>query len=234
MYNLRTVPLQQIKTDILRASRAKEREIENLSNLQDLNLPHAFQQETKAQMQKNISDYEQQLNSLYEKESDIRAGKYDEEYLQAQKVQKQEYEIKQKNNLKKHEEIRHEEEAKKKRYDSRTREPDERSKQRDYAYFYKQFLNTVETVPSYITKNLAKMPNNKGYIWKGCWFLGTMPSEKNEPTMLFEKRYEKKKGETTYIHEYTPQEYRLYAKSGKGPKVLIKAKKRFLKTRMRR
>jgi hypothetical protein len=232
--NLRTVPLQQIKTDILRASKAKERETENLSNLQSLNLPYALQQETKVRMQKNISDYERQIDSLYEKESDILAGKYDEEYLETQNTQKREYETKQKNNLKKYEEIKRENESKKKRYESRVREPDERSKQRDYAYFYKQYTNAVENVPSYITKNLAKMPNNKGYIWKGCWFLGFLPAERNEPTMLFEKRYEKKKGESTYIHEYTPTEYRLYAKAGKGPKVLVQAKKRLAKMRMRR
>jgi len=66
-----------------------------------------------------------------------------------------------------------------------------------YAIYYSKFCKAVDSVPDYMKENLKKMPNNKGYLWRGITVLGKMKPVKDEPLMLFEKRY----GVLT-IHKY--------------------------------
>jgi hypothetical protein len=58
----------------------------------------------------------------------------------------------------------------------------------------------METLPSYMKKNLVNMPNNKGYIHYGTHFYGLKPPE-NDPNIIvmFEK-----KGNILVIHKYYP------------------------------
>ena len=64
--------------------------------------------------------------------------------------------------------------------------------------------------------NLADMPNNKGYIWRGVVFYGDLPEYKGQPRILFEK-----KGRILVIHEYSGKEYKRYEKEGKNRKILV-------------
>jgi hypothetical protein len=66
-----------------------------------------------------------------------------------------------------------------------------------YKIYYSKFCRAVDSVPDYMKENLKKMPNNKGYLWRGITVLGEMKPVKDEPLMLFEKRY----GVLT-IHKY--------------------------------
>ena len=61
------------------------------------------------------------------------------------------------------------------------------------------------------------MPNNKGYIWRGCWLFGELQSERGQPIILFEKNRQ-----TMYIHEYKTNEYKLFIKEGRNQKYLAK------------
>lgn len=45
-----------------------------------------------------------------------------------------------------------------------------------------------EKLPEYIRANLRKMPNNKGYIWKGIWYFGHLPAEKNNDLLIMFER----------------------------------------------
>lgn len=45
-----------------------------------------------------------------------------------------------------------------------------------------------EKLPEYIRANLKKMPNNKGYIWKGIWYFGFLPAEKNNDLLIMFER----------------------------------------------
>jgi len=38
--------------------------------------------------------------------------------------------------------------------------------EREMEYAYRHFLRACNSVPNYMIRNLAEMPNNKGYIWK--------------------------------------------------------------------
>ena len=92
----------------------------------------------------------------------------------------------------------------------------ERQKMRDMRYAQSYFEKTFDNLPEYMKRNLADMPNNKGYIWKGIYFYGDLP-EQSGPRVLFEKR----KGGLLIIHEYTDKEYKLFEKNGKERKRLL-------------
>ena len=101
----------------------------------------------------------------------------------------------------------------------------ENRKNKDYDYFYKNFCKINETFPTYMTDKLKEMPNNRGYIWRNCYFYGEKPREKGQPDVLFEK-----KGQCLFIHEYYKNEHRLYEKIGTGRKNLISTTERIKKT----
>lgn len=66
-------------------------------------------------------------------------------------------------------------------------------------------------MPSYMRENLRKMPNNKGYIWKGIHYYGNLPCEHpKDVNTLFEKN-----NQILYIHEYGRGFYRFYEKKDK-------------------
>jgi hypothetical protein len=73
-------------------------------------------------------------------------------------------------------------------------------------------------MPPYMKTNLEKMPNNKGYIWKGIHYYGKCPSEHpHDVTVLFEKNNQK-----MLIHEYSSHFYRIFEKQDKSqPKKLV-------------
>ena len=101
-----------------------------------------------------------------------------------------------------------------------------RQNERDVRYVYKYYNKVIDSLPSYMQSNLADMPNNKGYIWRGVHFYGYLP-EQSGPRVMFEKR----KGGILVIHEHTSREYRRYEKQGKNRKQLVhKEIKRVLKT----
>ena len=69
--------------------------------------------------------------------------------------------------------------------------------------------------------NLAEMPNNKGYIWRGVHFYGDLPGQAG-PQVMFEKQ----RGGILVIHEHTDHEYRRYEKEGKNRKQLVHKSRR--------
>lgn len=81
--------------------------------------------------------------------------------------------------------------------------------------------------PSYLSANLRDMPNNKGYIWRGVWYMGQLPPENNGVCVMFEKQ----RGDVMIIHEYTSTEHVIYKKVGKGPKEYMSATSRTPKLR---
>jgi hypothetical protein len=90
-------------------------------------------------------------------------------------------------------------------------------KRRDMRYGYKQFRKASDTFPDYMQKKLDRMPNNKGYIWRGVRFFGRLDRERGAPTVMFEKG----KKDVLIIHETTSTEVRRYEKQGKGKKKLV-------------
>ena len=76
---------------------------------------------------------------------------------------------------------------------------------------YRHFIKASEQFPDYLQKKLKKMPENKGYIWKGIWFFGLKPTENQNSLRMFERTYDKE----LLIHEYENNCYRVYKKDQK-------------------
>jgi hypothetical protein len=91
----------------------------------------------------------------------------------------------------------------------------ERQKEKDYNYGCRTFYKITDSLPPYIRKNLAEMPNNKGYVWRDLHFYGSLPEEQG-PRVMFEKI-----GNILVIHEHTDKEYKRYEKSGRDKKILV-------------
>jgi len=78
-------------------------------------------------------------------------------------------------------------------------------------------------LPDYIRTNLSKMPNNKGYIWKGIWYFGHKPNENNNNLLIM---FERPLGSNDMlIHEIKRNEYyRILKKDHTGRNVIISEK----------
>lgn len=88
---------------------------------------------------------------------------------------------------------------------------------RDYDYHYRHFEKISDMVPHYIKRNLSEMPNNKGYLWRGCMFFGELPPEKGQNVILFEKL-----GNKMMIYETDKEWHTTYEKHGQERKILVK------------
>jgi hypothetical protein len=84
----------------------------------------------------------------------------------------------------------------------------ERSSKRGYDYV----LRVHQSLPQYIRANLANMPNNKGYIWRGVHYYGLKDPEKDQHLVMFEN----KKGQL-HIHEWS-KDYLIYVLTVKQKK----------------
>jgi hypothetical protein len=91
----------------------------------------------------------------------------------------------------------------------------------NYSYEYRYYLKLCYSIPEYIKRNLKKMPNNKGYIWKGITLYGCLPPEE-ETTILFENLGR----DILKIHEITEKEYKTFEKKGKDKRILTFKEKR--------
>lgn len=80
-----------------------------------------------------------------------------------------------------------------------------------------------ERLPDYIRTNLQKMPNNKGYIWKGIHYYGVQPAEKNNGLLIM---FERPPGMADMlIHEIKRGSYyKIFQKSKNGGNILLSEK----------
>jgi hypothetical protein len=81
---------------------------------------------------------------------------------------------------------------------------------------YAHFVKALNSLPSYMERNLSEMPANKGYFWKSVACYGKLPEITGQPTVLFDKR----PGGLMIIHEWTQSHYTIYEKRGKEQKTL--------------
>lgn len=83
-----------------------------------------------------------------------------------------------------------------------------------------------ERLPDYIRANLKKMPNNKGYIFKGIWYFGLLCAENKDLLVMFERPMG---GDKQLIHEiYKNRYHRIYQKSQQGGQNVLVSEKRIV------
>jgi hypothetical protein len=212
--------ISDLRLELTRLKKVQERETQVFAGLPRLGLPESVLLIKQSELKDNLDRRESETVLLSEKIRAVEDGAYDVEIGKTIEVAK----VNQKNSrividgikTKGCEDRRLNEEFYKK---DRKRTTEDRFATKDLNYHYNRFCDISDTVPEYMRNNLSEMPNNKGYIWRGCWFFGSRPPENRQPVVVFEK-----KGPVMRIHEMDKKEYCIYEKRGKEKKVLVSRK----------
>jgi hypothetical protein len=157
------------------------------------------------------------LENLKQKYIDINSGVYDKDFItnkteNESKLKKEVEKQNKKNKEKEEKKIQNKEILDNEYQMRRFSGPSEYSLKKETDKFFK----SIETVPSFILENLKNMPSNKGYIWRGVYYYGKLPSESKNVIM-----FEKCRNNIMKIHECINNRIYIYEKVGKGPKKLI-------------
>lgn len=86
---------------------------------------------------------------------------------------------------------------------------------------YRRLMEIEQTLPDYIKQALERLPNHKGYIFRGVWYFGKLPSNEKYFLSMMERSNQK-----TLIHEYYYdgrgyKHYKCFEKHQNGSKNLM-------------
>ena len=81
-----------------------------------------------------------------------------------------------------------------------------RNFERNMNYYYEKYLKTLDTIPAYINEKLNKMPNNKGFIWRGIYCFGKLRATRTKLILG-----ERNTG-VLYEHEFLPSHHNVWKK----------------------
>ena len=162
-------------------------------------------------------DIEQKIENLKQKYIDIGLGTYDKDFLNNKKDNESKFKKDEEKQNKKNEEkelkkIKNKEILDNEYQMRRFEGPSEYHIKKETDRFFKAF----DSIPPFILDNLKNMPSNKGYIWRGVYCYGELPSE-SKNTIMFEKC----RNGLMKIHECINDKIYVYEKVGKGPKKLV-------------
>jgi hypothetical protein len=233
MHNIATIRINERnnikfkRKDLLVNIKRDDRTIERLRN-ERTNVD--FNKNKIESLKRAIQKRECEISILDARERDLDCGNLDRELLY--QIQDNAKIIKKKNNetfKRKSEQRELDNKNKKKALDfknsyiqsGRNQRRLERNIKSDEYYYYK----LCSYIPDYIIKNLSKMPNNRGYIWKDIYCYGDLPAVDGEPVIL----HERKPKNTTIIHEWKDDIYRIYQRVGRDKKTLLSSKARKLR-----
>lgn len=217
----RRVRKNKIINDIRDAETNMRRSEETIKRIKNSQMGEEYVSTQIVKLKTSIEDKKELLEKLNTDLRDVDLGSLDNditiEYQKVQeKIQKQQKDLAVKKAEKKVEKDEKKEISKEYWKGIISASRNHRQKDKDVQYGFKYFNKVIDTMPSYMTSNLASMPNNKGYIWRGIHFYGELP-EQPGPSLMFEK----KRGGILVIHEHTSREYRRYEKEGKNRKQLV-------------
>lgn len=223
MKNRKNLLLNQIQIDLARLYKYQERDDETLKNILKLQINKELLTKKIEELNRNIEKRNIEIDLIKKKEADIRSGifdlKIDDEASKNKIVaNNRNNEI---NNRKKISNQNKKNKLEKMFQKEREENSKIKNDDKDYYFGYKQFQKAIDTLPVHIMENLKQMSNNKGYIWRNCWFFGYKKREENSPTVLFEKR-----GNVTRIHEIDTFCYKIFEKIGKDKKNLVSCVRR--------
>jgi len=224
METKRRIAVNELCAKVARLEKAQIRDKNILQNVTKMGLTDSVVAQQREILLKAIERRDTELEELQIQTANIMEGKLDQELTDTYQKEREKIQAHTKTVGKRKKETRQFEEKKKEamfgkeQSDSR----DERNTRKDAGYYYKVYCRIDETLPDYIRKNLADMPGNKGYIWRGCWYFGLKRPEHNQPIILFEKL----QGGVLRIHEVDQTEIRIYEKNGKERKKLVQTTQR--------
>jgi uncharacterized protein (UPF0335 family) len=226
--NLRLTYANNIRTEIRTVKKCVEINEDTLSKLL---YDHINEDEyVKFQIDKLGTEnekYAEQIDRLEQRVVDIAAGKLDDDLQKETTSVENDVNAKRNCTLNKKSELKEKGEHQaviSKQFYIANRKNDRTSKymNKNMNRSYRYYLKVMRTVPEFITRNLKKMPNNKGYLWRGVSLFGKLPYRNNCPLVLFEN----KRGGILYIHEWTASRYNIYCKKHRDKKKLVSSKPR--------
>jgi hypothetical protein len=207
----RRIHIQELNNKINTLEKFKTRQEETLKHIQKLSINENDKNEKRKEVENIIKEKQIEID-FYKKEIENTENNFNDEKinLSYKKIEEKEpkKEIKQETK----------EVLPKNKYNNQkafNRKDNENIPEYVITNSYKYYNKIIETFPSYLQTKLDYMPNNKGYIFRGCWFFGKQPEDGTALTM-FEKHKD-----VLRIHEYTQREYKLYEKIGNNYKKLI-------------
>ena len=231
MEELRRIRRNKLTNEIRETEAIVNRSKETITRIKRSDMGAEYVKNQVEKLEEAISDKNELLITLSNTMSDLNTGILDEEMEDEHKQTSIEYRKKyeESKKIKAHKkECKVIKEEKSKQYmkgiiaASRAH----RQSERDINYSYRYYCKISDSLPEYIQKNLKDMPNNKGYIWRDVCFYGKKDAQKGSNVM-----FEKPKGKTLIIHEYTDTEYIRFHKEGKDKKKMVfKQKKRIIDT----
>jgi hypothetical protein len=211
----------QLRIEIKRLEKSQERDENTLQGL-------PAQSDYQKGIQKKIEERAVEIQDLIAKEKNVHAGLLDKELMDTINKESKAVQDRTRTTMQRKKE---ESDLKKKKKEAmyarwakdkkRRNNQHQKKKKKNTDHSYERFCKANNSLPNYIKRNLADMPNNKGYIWKGVWYLGLQEIESSTQVM-----FEKCRDGILKIHEYSDTEYKLYEKKGKDRKVLVQQLKR--------
>jgi hypothetical protein len=224
MQKHRNFLLGQINTDLARLALHQKRDEEALKNIIRMDISKEIIDKKTEEYNRNIDKRNKEISLLKQKEIDVRNGNYDEEMNK--EATKNKVVASNRNNditKRKKQAIINKKDRLDNIYKKQKNEIDQiKQDNREYNFGFDQYMKAVNTLPDYMRENLKEMSNNKGYIWRSCWFLGEKERERNAPLILFEKI----RGNIMKIHEIDKYQHKIFEKIGKDKKVLVSCKPR--------
>lgn len=214
--------IEELRVDVMRAEKVQLRDSEVLKNISRLNINKDIIETKKAQISEKILQRGKDIENMKTRISEISSGKLDSELMEESNRESKSYHDNHSLILKKKKEAHDKENQMRENVYKKRREKENKHIEKDYSYYLKVHNSIGDTLPDNMRDNLRTMPNNKGYIWRGCLFCGYLPPEKGQPLIAFEKV----KGGITRIHETDQYETRVYEKYGKDKKQLVSRKPR--------
>jgi hypothetical protein len=209
--------ISDIYTEISRHEQAQKREEDTLKALSRMKIDTEIYEKKKTDIERNMKRRMTDIDLLRQKLIDVRKGDFDNDLNK--EAEKNMIMAKKRNTEKisdRKQKAVTEKIKREKVYENNHKNNDYRI-EKDYDYGYNQYMKAVETLPDYMAQNLKQMNNNKGYIWRKCWFFGDRKREYNQPIIMFEKI----RGNITRIHEIDRYRHLIFEKIGKEQKRLI-------------
>jgi len=220
----RNMYVQQYKSQIRELEGFIRINNNKITNLRGSSFVRDYINTTTETIQNQNKIYEDEIQELNKKIISINVGNSDLELKEKKQTIKA---IQNKNETikkeKKEMKINHKQQQQKVYNKQNIERKNDRQHYKDMNYALRHFYKAEDTLPNYMRRNLADMPNNKGYIWKGVYFYGDLPAEDDKDSMLL---FEKPSKDVLLIHEWKEDTYNVFKKMGSNRKELIKSEYR--------
>lgn len=224
---LRTHELRNISEEIRLNTKYKETDETKLSRFKSQSSEDKYVVKQIEKLTQSINNKIELLNSLSKRYEMVENGDLDTELINVVSENTKKFNEKLNEHMLniKTKKLEKEQDAKtgKEYYLNEVRE-DKKGKEWYYRSCFKHLNKATDSLPDYIKRDLERLPNNEGYIWKSVHFYGLKPPQGRNTTL-----YENRKG-YKIIHRWTKSFYTVHEKPSRGVEKLVSKTPRKQKT----